>query len=356
ALENARLHQGAARHAEELERAHAMAVRESAERAAEVERLVEALSRAAPGVHEPDEEGGIVGRSAALRRALDVARRVAPSDLPVLIEGESGTGKELVARYLHARGPRATGPFVAVNCGALPETLLESELFGHVRGAFTGAMRDHPGVFRVASGGTLLLDEVGEMPARMQTRLLRVLQEGEVRPVGGGHPVKVDVRVVAATHRDLEREVEEGRFRRDLFYRLVGIRIVLPPLRDRRDDIPLLARRALERIAREPGMRPVGLSRSAVSALVAHDWPGNVRELEQTLRRAVLVADGDELTAADLGLGAAGATRRDALSKVDKALLEQALRGARGNRTVAARALGISRVTLHRWMKRHGVA
>jgi transcriptional regulator with GAF, ATPase, and Fis domain len=345
ALENARLHREASRREGELSRAHESLRLESARKDAELERLADALAR---GAAVPAQEG-IVGSSRALRLALDVARRVAPSDLAVLIEGESGTGKELFARLVHARSRRAAAPFVAINCGALPESLIESELFGHVRGAFTGALRDHPGVFRAAHGGTLLLDEIGELPLRMQTRLLRVLQEREVTPLGSASPIGVDVRVIAATNRDLEAEIEAGRFRGDLYFRLVGVRLRLPPLRERREDVPALAEAALERIASEPGMRRMALSRRAIAALVAHDWPGNVRELEQALRRAVAIADGDELGPEHFELGGVPARpRAESLRDLDRALVERALRAAAGNRTVAARALGVSRVTLHR--------
>jgi transcriptional regulator with GAF, ATPase, and Fis domain len=355
ALENGRLHREAQARREELERAHAALRLEADRKDAELDRLTDALART--GAAAPAAEGGIVGRARSLRAALDVARRVAPSALPVLIEGESGTGKELFARYLHDRSERAAGPFVAINCGALPESLVESELFGHVRGAFTGALRDHPGVFRAAHGGTLLLDEIGELPARVQTRLLRVLQEHEVRAVGGGAAIPVDVRVVAATNRDLEQEVEAGRFRRDLYFRLVGVKLRLPPLRERREDIPALAEAALVRIAKEPGMRRLGLGRDALAGLVAHAWPGNVRELEQALRRAVAIADGDELRAFHFELGGArGETaRRASHEALDRGLVERALRAADGNRTTAARALGVSRVTLHRCIARLGL-
>jgi transcriptional regulator with GAF, ATPase, and Fis domain len=350
-LEKARLHRELAERAEALARSHEAVSRENDRRSAEIARLADALSRASPGA--PVAEGGIVGSSPKLARALDVARRVAPSDLPVLVLGESGTGKELVARYVHERSLRARGPFVAINCAALPESLLESELFGHVRGAFTGATRDHAGLFRTAEGGTLLLDEIGEMPLRMQTRLLRVLQEGEVQPVGGASPVRVDVRVIAATNRDLEREAEEGRFRRDLYFRLFGARIELPALRERREDLGLLCEAILTRVAREPGMRRARLSREALGRMLSYDWPGNVRELEQALRRAVLISEGEEILPEDLGLAGGGATRRESLRRFDRALVEEALRAARGNRTSAARALGVSRVTLHRWIRRH---
>jgi len=297
----------------------------------------------------------MVGRSKGLRRAIAVAKRVAPSNLPVLIEGASGTGKELLARYIHDCSLRREGPFLAINCGAVPETLLESELFGHVRGAFTGATRDHPGLFRSASDGTLLLDEIGEMAPKMQPRLLRVLQEGEIWPLGLDAPVPVDVRIVAATNKDLEAEVSEGRFREDLFFRLVGVKLLLPPLRERLEDLPLLAETFLDRIAREPGMRRARLSREAQRALLRNPWAGNVRELEQTLRRAVLLAEGNQIQVGDLELTGTLPTRREAIRGFDHKLVEGALRASNGNRTAAAKSLGISRATLHRWLKKYGI-
>ena len=352
ALENARLHREARARAGALERVNEEIREENVRAAMRLERLEQRLAADERG--EGEAEAGIVGTSRPIRRAIGVARRVAPSDLSVLVEGESGTGKELFARFVHAESHRSDGPFLAVNCGALPENLLESELFGHVRGAFTGAHRDHPGLFRSARGGTVFLDEVGDMPPRMQTRLLRVLQEREVRAVGAEREEPVDVRVVAATNRDLAAAVEEGAFREDLFYRLVGVRVALPPLRERQSDIPLLAVHALERIASEPGMRAVTLSKAALATLLLHPWPGNVRELWQTLRRAVLVAEGDALEPEDLALGVDGALdRRAALRRFDRRLVEEALRAADGNRTAAARALGVSRMTIHRWIKRY---
>jgi serine/threonine-protein kinase PknK len=341
----------------EIERLYEAAQHESARKDLELHRLADALRKgAAPSDEAQIDAGGLVGRAPALHRALEIARKVAPSDLSVLVEGESGTGKELLARFVHDHSLRSGGPWVALNCGALPESILESELFGHQRGAFTGAVRDHLGVFRAATGGTVFLDEIGELPPGAQVRLLRVLQEREVQPVGASRVVKVDVRVIAATHRHLMSEVEAGRFRRDLYFRLVGATLTLPPLRERPEDVPLIATRLLARIAREPGMRAVTLGRSAIAALARHEWPGNVRELEQTLRRAVVVSEGSELEASDLGItSAAGPTRSEAHASLEREVIEQALRRAEGNRTVAAAALGISRVTLHRLTKRLGI-
>ena len=357
-LENTRLRREMSEKAEELERANRAISRESDERAAEVERLSHAVGNAHEDGGRTDEIApGIVGRSVAMVRAVDLATRVAKSDLPVLVEGPSGTGKELIARLVHRRSLRAERPLLALNCGAMPDNLLESELFGHLRGAFTGASRDHLGVFRAASGGTVFLDEIGEMSSRMQTRLLRVLQEGEVRPLGQEIPVQIDVRVIAATNRKLVEEVESGGFRRDLYFRLAGVTIEMPALAARMDDLLPLSRAILQRVQTEPGMAPRELGRAAIARLMAHDWPGNVRELEQSLRRAVLLAQGEVIEAADLALGD-GETggRRAALRRFDQDLVEHALRAADGNRTAAARALGISRVTLHRWIRRYGLA
>ncbi len=351
ALEKARLVKRAEERADESARQTEAALRDNVEKAREVERLAQMLKRAKLN---PEAQGGIVGSSHKLLSALDIARRVAKSDLPVLIRGESGTGKELFARFVHGESARRQGPFVAINCGAVPEALLESELFGHKRGAFTGAINDNPGLFRLADGGTLFLDEIGEMPLRMQTRLLRVLQEGEVRPVGGSETLKVEVRILAATHRNLEQAVGEGAFREDLYYRLLGARVSLPALRERREDILEIAQAILARL-RQRYQRSFELSREAETALLRHDWPGNVRELEQTLTRGALLAEGVAIGPENLDLARHEQTRRNELQTFDRALIEQALKAAKGNRTLAAKSLGVSRVTLHRWMKRYDV-
>ena len=351
ALEKARLLGEAQQRAEDLARDNVVIALESERRALEVERLARELS---DGARRAPDQGGIVGRSHKLRAALDIARRVAPSDLPVLIRGESGTGKELFARFVHAESARASGPFVAINCGAVPESLLESELFGHKRGAFTGATADHAGLFRQADGGTLLLDEIGEMPLRMQTRLLRVLQEREVRPVGGSSDIKVDVRIVAATHRNLEDATVAGTFREDLYYRLLGARVMLPALRDRKEDVLDIAFAILKKLG-ERYKKPFQLTRAAETALLRHDWPGNVRELEQTLTRGALLSEGANIDADALDLQRPVVSRKAAVADFDRGLLEKALASAKQNRSAAAKALGISRVTLHRWMKRYDV-
>jgi transcriptional regulator with GAF, ATPase, and Fis domain len=353
ALMNGRLLNHARAQKHEIQRLYDAVQKESARKDAELSRLSHKLETQGAS-DAPEEVSGIVGSSGSLRRVLSVAHKVAPSDLGVLIEGESGTGKELLARFLHDHSLRAAAPWFALNCGALPESILESELFGHQRGAFTGAVRDHLGVFRAADGGTVFLDEVGELPAGAQARLLRVLQEREVQPLGANRAVKVDVRVIAATNRTLSDEVEAGRFRRDLYFRLVGATLTLPPLRERREDLPAIARALLQRIAHEPGMRATALSPRALAAVMAHPWPGNIRELHQTLRRAVVVSDGATIGPEDLGLAAGERPRerKGAREALERDLIEDALRRAGGNRTVAAKALGISRVTLHRLSKR----
>src|SRR5689334_12720101 len=237
----------------------------------------------------------IVTRSMAMKPVLKAAEKAAASAIPVLIEGDSGVGKELVARAIHGNSVRRARPFVAVNCGALPENLVESILFGHEKGAFTGATEKHPGKFVEADGGTLFLDEVGELPAPAQVKLLRALQEGEVEPVGGRKSTKVDVRIISATNRDLIADVKAGRFREDLFYRLHVFPISIPPLRARREDIPELARHFLTRIAAEEGKRMRVISPEAMALLAAHQWPGNVRQLENTIFRAIVLADGEEI-------------------------------------------------------------
>ena len=242
----------------------------------------------------------IIGESARLREVFDTVRKVAPSDSTVLLCGESGTGKELFARQIHADSKRASGPFVSINCGALPENLLESELFGHLKGSFTGAIRDKEGLFSVASGGSFFLDEVGETTLAIQVKLLRVLQEREIIPVGGQKPQRVDVRLIAATNADLEREVERGSFRPDLFYRLNVIPIVLPPLRERREDIPMLVSHFLTHYCAVSQRAVMRVDDSAQEALARYDWPGNVRELENVIERAVILEEGEALTEASL--------------------------------------------------------
>jgi transcriptional regulator with GAF, ATPase, and Fis domain len=303
----------------------------------------------------------IIGRSEPMRAMLKLVDRVTMSDVPVLLIGESGTGKELVARAIHANGLRSARPFVSENCGSVPETLLESTLFGHVRGAFTGASATRAGLFDVADRGTLFLDEIGEMPLAMQTKLLRVLQNGEVRPVGGERSRTVDVRIIGATHRDLEAMVAAGTFREDLFYRLNVVSIRIPPLRERREDIPLLANRF---VTQHGAGRKVKLTRAALDRLAAFPWPGNVRQLENELRRALVLAD-DRIDVSELsdevGRGGPGATRdagvglKARVDALETELVKDALLKTKGNQTRAAELLGLSRFGLQKMMRRLGI-
>jgi DNA-binding NtrC family response regulator len=302
----------------------------------------------------------LIGESPALREVLRLAEKVAPTDTRVLIAGESGTGKELLARAIHARSSRARMPFVAVNCGALAETLLESELFGHERGAFTGAVATRKGLFEVAHGGTLFLDEVSETTSGFQTDLLRVIQEGEYRRVGGTRPLQADVRILASTNRDPRRAIAEGRLRDDLFYRLSVVQLTLPPLRERASDVPILAAHFVEVYARQIKKRVPGLDAEALSALQRYAWPGNVRELENVIERAIIMAeDGRPLCTADLPddlfhAGSEGGPRAP-LREAERDALLRALRESGGNRTLAARKLGIGRRTLYDKLARHHI-
>lgn len=310
--------------------------------------------------------GGMVAESAALRDVLDVVARVAAHKTTVLITGESGTGKEVVARAIHRASPRASGPFIGINCAAIPESLLESELFGHVRGAFTGAVGDKPGLFEQAEHGTILLDEIGEMPLPLQTKLLRVLQESEIRRVGDQRSRKVDVRVLAATARDLEADTRRGSFREDLLYRLNVVAIHIPPLRQRREDIPALALH-FARLAGQRLGRRLGLSPGAVEWLQEQPWPGNARELEHTIERAGVLSDHEVLEPQDFrpteprgGTGALPAngtppTLRDTLDAAERTAIAEALTAAGGNRREAATRLGVSLRTLFYKIARHGL-
>ncbi|MBD3258218.1 AAA domain-containing protein [candidate division GN15 bacterium] len=301
----------------------------------------------------------VEGRSRSIRQVLDLAGRVAPFDTSVLVIGETGVGKEVLAHHLHALSHRAAGPFLAVNCGALPETLLESELFGHRRGSFTGAIKDRAGLFKEADGGTVFLDEIGDITPATQLKILRVLQEKEITRVGDNQPRKIDVRVVAATNRDLEAEVAAGRFREDLLYRLRVVEIEIPPLRERREDILPLARFLLERISDRLGMEPLRLDGDCADYLVTYDWPGNVRELENALERAaVLSTEGvvlPDFLPQRVRRGRAGAAVMDALSgtlkEVEQNYIERVLESTGGNKTRAAKILGIGQATLWRKLK-----
>ncbi|MFM2151653.1 MAG: Acetoacetate metabolism regulatory protein AtoC [Pseudomonadota bacterium] len=312
--------------------------------------------------------GGIVGRSPAMLALYKLVARTARSRAPVLVSGESGTGKELVARALHAHSLRSDAPFVAVSCAAMAESLLESELFGHEKGAFTGAEKARRGLFEQATGGTLFLDEIGEVSPRMQVQLLRVLQEGEVRRVGGAEAVKVDVRVVAATHQDLEAMVREGRFREDLLFRLRVVTLHLPPLRERPEDIPPLVEHLLSRAALREGRRAPSLSPEALTRLVRHPWPGNVRELRNAVERALAVASTDVLLASDLPPELGGPlppeppasspaaesifVDRPTLAVLERRYVDLVLRETGGNKKRAAEILGIDRRTLYRTLDR----
>ena len=314
------------------------------------------------------EAHGIIGSSPAMRQVFELLTHVINTDTSVLIQGETGTGKELIARVIHYNGVQKDKPFVAENCGALAENLLESELFGHVKGAFTGAVSDKKGLFEMAHGGTVLLDEIGEMPLTMQVKLLRVLQEGQLRPVGSSKYVRIKVRLITCTNRNLEKAVKQGAFREDLYYRIAVFPITLPPLRERQSDIPLLAAHFLQQYATkfkrsEPRLRPEALER-----LLQYDWPGNVRELQNEMERAVALAGND----ANIGLdylspriktgppharvsGSQGGALPDVVAQVEKQMVSEALQKNRGNRSRAARDLGISRQGLLNKISRYSI-
>ena len=300
----------------------------------------------------------IIGESQPIQDVVELIRNVAPTDTTVLIRGESGTGKELVARAIHAASPRRFMPFVTVNCGALPEGLLESELFGHEQGAFTGAQFRHKGKFELADGGTLFLDEIGDVSLKTQTDLLRVLQEREITRLGGTKPIKVDFRLIAATNCDLEARVAEKSFREDVYYRLNVFPIVLPSLRERSGDIPMLAGYFLQKYARKMN-RPIrGISASAMALLSQHSWPGNVRELENSIERAVIFCKGDELLPEHLPIHRSAASEASSglpLSEVEKIHIQRVLAETGGNISKSARVLGIDRATLYNKIKRYGL-
>jgi len=309
----------------------------------------------------------IIGSSAAMRLVYDQIEKVSCSDITVFVSGESGTGKELVARAIHSGSLRSDEPFIDVNCAAIPEGLQESELFGHEKGAFTGALATHPGKFEQAAGGTIFLDEVGEMSPSAQARLLRVLQERCLQRVGGTKTIELDVRVISASNRDLESMVADGGFRQDLYYRLVVFPIELPPLRQRSEDVPMLVGHFIEKYARDAGKRVRGVSPAAMEALKTHDWPGNVRELENIIHRSLLITDGPAIGIGDLpvGLGAVSATTTAessapisvamSLDELEKAAIEKALKRHGGNLSDVARQLGIGRSTLYRKLDQYGL-
>ncbi|HKK14171.1 MAG TPA: sigma-54 dependent transcriptional regulator [Gammaproteobacteria bacterium] len=305
---------------------------------------------------------GIVAESGTMKQILQLIERIRKQDIPVLVTGETGVGKEVIARAVHAISHRASGPFVAINCATLPEELLDSELFGHVKGAFTGATTTRPGLFREAEGGTLFLDEIGDVSPRLQAKLLRVLQEGEVRSVGGGAPVHVDVRIIAATNRDLERMSRSGDFRRDLLFRLNVLPIALPPLRERREDIPALIDYFLDALRARRGSPELGLTATARRKLILYDWPGNVRQLENVLERSFALYPGPILDAMEIaittgpsaGEGDWSDLSEMPLAEVEARHIRQVLAAQGGNQVAAARILGISRSTLRRKLQEMG--
>jgi len=309
----------------------------------------------------------IVGQSAAMQEVYRLIEAVSQNKSTVLLTGESGTGKELVARTIHERSALRDGPFIAVNCAGLSETLLDSQLFGHRRGAFTGAISDHDGVFRAATGGTLLLDEVAEIPLGLQAKFLRAVQQREVTPLGSSRPVPVDVRLIAATNRDLETEVAAGRFRSDLFYRLNVVHIALPPLRERREDIPLLVEHFERRYAEQYEVSPKRISPEAMAALTAYDWPGNIRQLQNAIERAFALSSADVIDLADLPPAVRGTSppplptpssepeSLPTLAAAERQLIAAALRRSGGNKNEAARMLGIDRQRLYRKIEKYGL-
>jgi len=350
------------------------------------------LRRLSEKIRAPLDFDGIIGSAPSFRSALAIAAKAARARIPVLIEGESGVGKEVIANAIHAASPREKATMIAVNCGAIPDNLLESELFGHERGAFTGAFDRHVGRIAAADGGTIFLDEVSELPLDVQVRLLRLLQDGEIQPLGARHAQHVDVRVIAATNRRLIAEVEAGRFREDLYYRLNVVQIIVPPLRERTGDIPALARHLLARIAAQPGLRSLSITAEAISLLCRHDWPGNVRQLQNTLFRAAVLCDGDALSPEDFpqilahlnsvpsvtssrtvtaidSLRANGMAQENgigvtlyeanghlrALSDIEADVIRLAIGHYRGRMTEVARRLGIGRSTLYRKLAELGI-
>jgi DNA-binding NtrC family response regulator len=299
----------------------------------------------------------LVGRDPKMIQIFKLVGQLASSRVSVLLRGESGTGKEIVARAIHFNSPDASEPFLPVNCTALPESLLESELFGHVRGAFTGAVRDRRGRFVLAGRGTLFLDEIGDTSPEFQARLLRVLEDGEVFPVGGEQPEPTEARIIAATHRDLEKRVEEGSFREDLYYRLRVVEVCLPPLRERPGDIPVLGRHLVAKASDRLHRQPPALPDETVEALLDHDWPGNVRELENCLTRAIALATGGVIRPSHLGLSAGDGQASGVFRTLEEVEAEHVLRvleGVGGNKAKAARVLGISKPRLYRILEKHG--
>ncbi len=335
-------------------------------RAVQHGQLRQEVKRLRQAVVDTQRLGQLLGESPAMKRVFDLVARVADSDASVLIMGESGTGKELIARALHDQSARRAGPFVAVNCAAMPPALLESELFGHARGAFTDAKSTRTGLFAQASGGTLFLDEIGELPLEMQPKLLRALQERKVRPVGGNEEVAFDARIVTATNRDLEAEVDEKRFREDLYYRINVVRVDAPPLRERGGDVLLLAQHFVERFAARSSKAVRGIHAAAAERLVAYDWPGNVRELENCIERAVALLRFDEVTVDDLPekirhyraerlvFAVDDLGEVVTIDELERRYIQRVLTLLGGNKSRAATVLGLDRRTLYRRLDRYG--
>ncbi len=335
------------------------------QRAVKHHRLQQQVKRLSEAVQRRDGFGAMIGESPAMRRLFDQLVRIADAEASVLITGESGTGKELVARAIHEQGRRSRGPFVAVNCAALPDTLLESELFGHARGAFTDARADRKGLILQAQGGTLLMDEIGEMPLPMQAKLLRAIEENRLRPVGGDRELPFDVRFLAATNRDLEAAVEESRFREDLYFRINVIQLEIPPLRARGTDVLLLAQSFVETFAKRSHKEVVGISDHVAERLLAYSWPGNVRELRNVIERAVALTCHEKLMVEDLPekvreyrasqvfIGGDNPAELVPLEQVEQRYIQHVLQAVGGNRTSAARILGLDRKTLYRKLKQY---
>jgi transcriptional regulator with PAS, ATPase and Fis domain len=302
----------------------------------------------------------IIGSSDAMQKVFVMMEKVIPSKSNILITGESGTGKGLVAQAIHEAGPRKDKPFISINCGAIPENLLESELFGHKKGSFTSAVEDKKGLITMANGGTLFLDEIGELPSALQVKLLHVIQTKELTPVGDTRVITVDVRIIAATNADLTQRVKEGRFREDLYYRLNVIELKMPPLRDRRDDIPVLIKHYLDAFNKEAGKTIKDVDYEAMQSMLAYDWPGNIRELRNTLERAVVLADGEVITIHDLTdkfrtldvEGVSTSSLRQALDDFERDYVKRSLAESKGNKEATAAKLGIDLATLYRKLKK----
>ncbi len=365
AISNARLFEKTEQQARRVQELNQRLEREVAVQSAEVARYRERLRSLKPREQYKFDYTNIIGSSPAVREIFALLDRIIPTDFSVLVQGESGTGKELIAQAIHYNGPRKSKPFLTENCGAVPENLLESELFGHTRGAFTGADRTRDGLFQQAHGGTLFLDEIGEMPPSMQTKLLRALQEGEVRKVGATTIDKVDVRIIAATNRDLRVETEEGRFREDLFYRLNVVGVVVPPLRERREDIEALFEFFLARACEGAGQERKSVSDAAWAILTAYNWPGNVRELQNEVKRLVALSD-DEIgvhllerlraPAAVPASAAAGGLAGRTLRDIEEQAIRETLKLTGGNKAETAKRLGISRRALYDKIDKYGIS